>query len=244
MKQIIILIFIFFTTLVQSDIHAKEIIIGVEKLNYLPYYTHTNNQYQGYARELFDQFASDNGHNIHYKILPVARLFHAFVNHQVDFKFPDNPKWKQQKKQKYNIQYSLPVTNFTDGIMVHPEALDNKEKSFKKIGTLRGFTPWILMDQVKQKEIHIIENNTLEGLLQQGVLQRVDGCFVNINVARYFLKTQLQQPNALIYNTNLVHTDDHYYVSSIKYPDLIKQFNQWLQDNKVFHQQLKSKWGL
>jgi len=244
MKQLALLFFIFITALLQSNLNAKEITIGVEKLDYLPYYTHSNNQYQGYAQELFDQFGKDHGHTIHYKILPVARLFHAFINHQIDFKFPDNPKWKQQKKQAYNIHYSLPVVQYTDGIMVRPETLNNDKQSFRKIGTMRGFTPWTLLDQIKQKKIHIIENNTISGLLQQGIMQRVDGCFINIDVAQYFLKTALKKPEALIFNTHLPHTKDNYYLSTINEGPLIKQFNQWLQENNIFHQQLKTKWGL
>lgn len=117
----------FFALMLICQVQAKDLIIGVEKLNYLPFYTYNGNNYEGFARELFDQFAKDSGHTVEYKILPVARLFHEFLNKQVDMKFPDNPKWKTQDKEKYSIQYSNPVIDFTDGIMVLPESLPVKQ---------------------------------------------------------------------------------------------------------------------
>jgi len=243
------MLFSFFISLfIFSNSHAsspaKEITIGVEKLDYLPYYGHKNNQYHGYARELFDQFGKDNSYRIHYKILPVARLFHDFITHQVDFKFPDNPNWKQTEKQKFNIQYSSAIAEFTDGILVTKKAAMQKDKKFSRIGTMRGFTPWILQEQIEQKKMRIIENNTLSGLLQQVSLGRIDGCFINIDVARYHIKNKHQPPDYLELNKNLPYDTGNYFLSTIKHKKGLNEFNLWLKENAAFHQQLKDKWGL
>jgi len=235
---------LFFLILSSFTAHSAEFTIGVEKLDYLPFYTTQNKQYQGYARELFDRFGQDNGHNIHYKVLPVARLLFELLNEKIDFKFPDNPNWKSLEKQPYPIQYSASVVQFTDGIMVKPESLTGSQTQFSKIGTMRGFTPWVLQAKINQNKMFIVENNTFSGLLQQAQLKRIDGAFINIDVARYYLKNYLKQPGALLFNSDLPHDKGHYYLSSIKHPEILKQFNQWLEAHQTFHQELKQKWGL
>ena len=236
--------FLLFALLYSAIVYSDSLVIGVEKLNYLPYYTYEKNEYKGYARELFDQFGKDSGHTIHYKILPVARLFHEFVNNTVDFKFPDNQNWKKQDKQSFSVKYSSPVIGFTDGIMVLPQSLSKDESDFKHIGTMRGFTPWILQAEIEQKSIEVHENNTLSGLLKQVRIGRIDGCFVNIDVARYYLNNKLKEPDSLVLNTNLPNTSDSYYLSTINHPEILQEFNQWLKNNSTFHQELKNKWGL
>lgn len=75
--------------------------VGVEELDYLPYYTSKGNNYQGYARELLDAFAKERGYTFDYKPLPVKRLFQSLLKKQVDFKFPDNPNWQSDLKKKF-----------------------------------------------------------------------------------------------------------------------------------------------
>ncbi|MFK5891706.1 MAG: transporter substrate-binding domain-containing protein [Pseudomonadota bacterium] len=230
--------------LINLSTQSANLILGVEKLDYLPFYTSKNGQYHGYARELFDQFAKDNHHHISYKILPVARLFHELINGKIDLKFPDNPNWKKKEKQQYKINYSSAIVQFTDGIMVKPEFLHKNVNYFYQIGTMRGFTPWTLQNSINQKTIRITEHNSLSGLLQQVILQRVKGCYINIDVAEYFLDKHLNQPGVLVFKSDLPHDKSSYYLSSIKKTDILKQFNSWLDNNTAFHQQLKKKWGL
>ncbi len=224
--------------------HSANLILGVEKLDYLPFYTTENRQYKGYARELFDKFAADNKHNISYKILPVARLFHELINGKIDLKFPDNPKWKSTEKQHYAIDYSIAIIPFTDGVMVRPEDINQSQSYFYHIGTMRGFTPWPLQSKINKKTIRVTEQNSILGLLKQVILKRTDGCFINIDVAKYFLSSELKQPNALIFNKKFPSDSSHYFLSSINKTHILKQFNLWLIKNNDFHMQLRQKWGL
>ncbi len=250
MKLFFLLFLVLFSSNGQSNdkkelnIIGQNIIIGVERLEYLPYYTYEKNQYKGYARELFDRFAIDNGHNVQYKILPVARLFQEFIHNRIDFKFPDNPKWRKKAKENYAVHYSKPVIAFTDGILVKRDRQRNELSSINKIGTMRGFTPWILQDEIKAEQLKVIENNTLSGLLLQVQLKRTDACFVNTSVANFFINNHPEHSLSLIFNPALPYVESHYFLSTIKHKPLLNQFNQWLIANEDFHQRIKSKWGL
>jgi len=223
---------------------AEEYIIGVEKLNFLPYYSGVDDEYFGYARDILDAFANQYGHQFKYNPLPVERLFLAFINKQVDFKFPDSPNWQQSIKQQHSVVYSKTVAPFVDGIMMNPKRMIHSSLSFKKLGTIRGFTPWPFMAQIKRGDLRVSENNSISGLLMQTVLQRVEGSYINVAVAEYHLNNILKKPNTLVFNPDLAHDKGDYFLSTIKHPQIIEQFNSWLQQNSAYVLDMQKKWNI
>lgn len=223
---------------------ATELVIGVEDISYLPYNSVDHGEYNGYARELFDFFAKDSGHHITYRPLPVERLFLSLLNGAIDFKFPDNPGWRRELKQNKQVYYSGVVANFVDGVIVTPGRLSNPLNSFRKIGTIRGFTPWALLDAINKGEIAISENNSLSGLLRQTLAGWIDGVYINVMVAGYQLKNVLGRPNSLVFNPNLPHVKDEYLLSTTKHPEIIQEFNQWMTKNSVLVDDLQKKSGI
>ena len=79
--------------LIPIQVIADEILMGVEDIEYFPFYAKREGKYVGFAREVFDKFGKQYGHTITYKALPVKRLYGEFINGRVDLKFPDNPYW-------------------------------------------------------------------------------------------------------------------------------------------------------
>jgi len=223
---------------------AEEYIIGVEKLNFLPYYSGLNGEFYGYARELLDAFGKDYGHRFKYNPLPVERLFQAFINGRVDLKFPDSPNWQQSLKQGNKITYSHSVAPFVDGIMMTPQRFKDKNRTFEKLGTIRGFTPWPYHQKIQQGKVVVSENNSIPGLLMQTVLNRVEGSYINVAVARYHLKNVLKKPHGLVFNPELAHDQGDYFLSTIKHPKLIRQFNSWLLTHSLQVEDLQKKWNI
>ncbi len=223
---------------------SAEFVMGVEDISYLPYYSVDNGEYNGYSRTLLDAFARDKGHHITYLPLPVERLFHSLLNGSIDFKYPDNQEWRRELKANADIHYSEPVAHFTDGVMVAPKRLQDPIDSFRRIGTIRGFTPWTLLDRVNSGKVVISENNSISGLLRQVIASRVDGAYINIAVARYQLKDILGQKDALIFDKNLPSTNAAYLVSTIKHPDILLELNAWMEKNKSFVSDLQKKFDI
>ena len=115
MKGIIISLFV----LIYSPLsHGKDLVIGVENIDYDPIYSIKSGQYTGYARDLLDQFAKQYHHTITYWPLPIVRLFHELVEEEIDLKFPDNPNWGSDFKKESAISYSQSTLSYIDGIMV------------------------------------------------------------------------------------------------------------------------------
>lgn len=222
---------------------ADDLVVGVEDLPYLPFYSVDRGQYQGYARELLDAFATAHSHRINYRPLPVERLYRELFDGVIDFKFPDNPDWRHELKQSRTLHYSRAIAPFLDGVMVLPEKRKTQSQPLK-IGTIRGFTPWPLLELIEQGEIVVSENNSIPGLLRQCLAGRLDGVFINADVARFHLTNVLRRNDALTLDESLPHARSAYSVSTINRPDIIEELDGWLAENQVLVTALRTKWGI
>jgi hypothetical protein len=235
-------IVLFLAVLLQTA-YSKDYVIGVEDVNYFPIYNNDNGQYKGYARDLFDKFAKDSGHNFTYNILPVNRLFKALAEGQVDFKFPDNEHWQKDAKQGVSVSYTNGVFTNIDGCYVLKENLGNKLENIKTLGTLLGFTPWPYFDNIQKGAITLSHNPNLVGLISQGTLKRIDCVYLSGYVIESYLK-QENKIGALVFNKNLPYSKDEYKLSTTKEVSVINAFNEWLSKNQEFVNSLKAKYGI
>ncbi|SMF49858.1 substrate-binding periplasmic protein [Pseudobacteriovorax antillogorgiicola] len=234
------------TLLFSASSYAKHFVVGVERIQYLPQYTHDAGEYGGFARQFLDMWAKDNNHTVEYKILPISRLFKELLkpNSELDFKYPDNSYWQQDMKKGKNVTYSDAVVDYIDGVVVTPGNMGKGKQALKKLGTARGFTAWDYLGDIKSKAITVKENNSFAGLLKQVISGRVDGAYINIAVARYHLANQLKQPGAVVFDPNLPHTKSAYHLSTIKHPKVLEDFNKWMKKNQGDVAALKQKWGV
>jgi hypothetical protein len=244
MKKIIrIAFFILLSLLINFNLaYSQEFTIGVEDLEYYPLYTNKNGNYSGFARDLFDKFASDNNIKITYKSLPIKRLFNDFITGDVDFKFPDNAFWDQDAKQGKYVIYSDPVLNYIDGVSVLNKNKGNSYQTLGTIGIINGFTAWEYSDGIKNGQIKLLEENSFDPLIAEAEKDRISGIYGNVAVFQYHLKT-LNKANEMIFDSLLPFTKNSYKLSTIKYPIVINLFNNWYSANGKYIQQLKDKYG-
>jgi len=223
---------------------AADLVIGVEKLAYMPYYSVEKGEYHGFARELFDRFAKEKGHNITYRPLPVERLYRYLLDGHIDFKFPDNPEWRNDLKNGVDLHYSDGVVPFQDGVLVTPEKIAQPVEASHKIGTIRGFAPWPLMGQIDQGAIQLVEQNSISGLLRQTLEGRLDGVYINSAVANFHLKNILHRESALVLDKRIPHASSAYHITSINKPEIIRELNSWMLTRKGYILELQQKWGI
>jgi polar amino acid transport system substrate-binding protein len=226
-----------------ASVPADDLEVGVEDLPYLPFYSVDRGQYRGYARELLDAFATARSHRIHYRPLPVERLYRELFDGGIDFKFPDNPDWRHELKQGRSLHYSRAIAPFMDGVMVLPQKIKTQSRPLK-IGTIRGFTPWPLLELIEQGDMLVSENNSIPGLLRQCLAGRLDGVFINADVARFHLANVLRRDDALTLDESLPHARSAYNVSTINRPDIIEELDGWLAENQELVTALRTKWGI
>ena len=223
---------------------GRLLLIGVENQQYMPAYAYEKGIYKGFARELLDAFALDRGYSVEYRALPVPRLYASFFEGQVDFKFPDNASWKQDRRAGKSIHYSDPVIAVIDGTSVRPGRMQDTADTIQRLGTMSGFTPWAWMDRLKAGKTTLSENTQLDALVRQTLAGRVDGAYASVAVINYQLDQVLKQPGALVFNQSLPYTRDYYHLASIKRPDVIKEFNVWMKENHARITKLKRKFGV
>lgn len=225
-----------------TSARAETFTVGVEDVRYLPAYGVENGEYVGYARAVLDAFAKDKGYRLDYRPLPVIRLFNELVDGAIDFKFPDNPMWARSVKEGHAIAYSAPVADYVDGVTVLPARKGAGADAVGILGAVRGFTAWDWLDAIKSGTVKLQETSNFESLLRMTLAGRTDGAFGNVAVVTYQLSHVLNKPDALVYDPGLPHTRSHYSLSSIKHPDVIREFDDWMAAHAALIASLKARY--
>ncbi|MBH3342022.1 transporter substrate-binding domain-containing protein [Pseudomonas mendocina] len=208
----------------------EEIRVGVELQPYQPYSDVQDGEYRGYARDLLDAFAAEYGYRFVYTPLPVRRLLSDFLADRVDLKFPDHPQWNADQKAGHNVHYSHPAAPYIDGILVKPQHLGQGMQRIELLGTQNGFTPWPYLPEIRTGRIQLIQANQIESLLRMAGSDRVDAVYLNPRVVAHQLEQMGMAAGSLVFDPQLPHVEDHYYLSSIRHPQLIEAFNRFLAE--------------
>lgn len=218
-------------------------VVGVQNFSeYLPYssYDKKSKEYTGFNRKILDLFAKSKGYTFSYKALPLKRLTVDYIKGKVDLKYPDNKYWAKGLKKGKNIKYSSTVVNYIDGVLVKPGNKGMGVENLKKMGILRGFTPFTYLKQIKSGKVKVVENNSIAGLLKQVQKGRIDGAYFNVAVTQHYLKSL---PKVKVtFDGSLPHARSTRHLSSFKHPKLIKEFNAFLKGNKGKVEALKAKY--
>ncbi|WP_271408677.1 substrate-binding periplasmic protein [Pseudomonas sp. Q1-7] len=219
--------------------------VGVEQVDYYPIYSAVppENQYRGYARELLDLFADREHLRLTYVPLPVRRLSHTYWSGQLDLVFPDNPRWEVHRKPA-GVTYSQPVLQFQDAMLVLPERRGQPREAFRRLGFVRGFTPWKFRDDIAAGRVVIKEAPNPEGLIHMVIAGYIDAANMAQQVAHFHLKRQGREQSLVVERSLLPLRDSYYHLSSIRHPELIQRFDAFLQREREAVQALKAKYGL
>jgi ABC-type amino acid transport substrate-binding protein len=220
---------------------ATEVTIGVESLEYLPFYDGKGRSgYNGFARDLFDQFAKDKGHKVTYVPVKVSALFKKYKAGSFDFKFPDNSLWKKDERNGIDIKYSDVVLKTQMGVISLSE---NSQKPLTNVGIVEGFTPWALLDSVKAGKIKLVEKSKMKHLIKLLMNKDIDGIYGSIDVLTYHSKksgTELK----VAFNKNVKTSTDEFYLSAVKNVEVLDDFKKWFKSNSDTVFKIKSKHGV
>ena len=183
---------------VLSALAQEELRVGVELQPYQPYSVVEDGEYQGYARDLLDAFATEYGYRFVYTPLPVRRLLGDFLAGRVDLKFPDHPQWNADLKAGRTIHYSHPAAPYIDGILVKPQHLGQGLQRIGLLGTQNGFTPWPYLQEIHAGRIRLVQANQIESLLLMAANGRVDAVYLNPRVVSHQLRQMHLAPDSLV----------------------------------------------
>ncbi|UTA47260.1 transporter substrate-binding domain-containing protein [Simiduia sp. 21SJ11W-1] len=217
--------------------------LGTEAVGYSPHYHWGSGpapEYAGFARELFDAFASQENLQLHYLPLPVKRLYQQFLRTGgLDFKYPDSPEWQAPLRAGLSITYSRPAAHYIDGIISL-----NQQPPLKRLGTIRGFNPTPYLHAIHNGDIAISEFTRVTDLLQALLHQRIDGAYLNIDVGMYQASGQLGAGARVCFNTQLPFVSGGYRLATRKHPEVIAAFDRFLQTNATRIAAMKQRHGV
>lgn len=238
-----LLVLLGLTASVPAVAAGKELVVGVEELEYYPIYAIRDGDYVGAAREILDAFARDRGYRLVYRPFPIKRLYAELINGTIDIKFPDNAQWAGDIKQGTKVFYSQPVIAYIDGVMVRPANKGAGTDAVRVLGTVAGFTPFAWLDRIKTGKTQLKENPRMELLLKQAAIGHIDGAYASVAVANYVLATSLAMPGALMFDPDLPHSRDFYQLSSTRRGDVVAEFDAWMAANQSRIKTIKDALG-
>jgi ABC-type amino acid transport substrate-binding protein len=218
--------------------------VGVENLDYYPFYASDGKRFWGYARDLLDSFAQHAGYQLVYEPLPTHTLFELFLHSQrLDLKFPDNPRWSVEAKRHLPVHYSDSLVTANEGLIVRKAQLSHPVSSLRTIGMVRGFTAHSYQPYAQSGQLRLVEAASLDGLLQDLAYGRIDGVYAEFQVARLRLKL-LKLDQQLAVNPGLPVDRNEFALSSIRRPEVVTAFNRFLRGNPALVRALKHRYGL
>lgn len=224
---------------------AQTYVVGVENLPFLPHYTtDAQGHYQGFARELLDQFAASAGIQLEYRPLPVQQLLPALLSGAVDFKYPDNPDWAPQEKNGHALHYSQPVVQYVDGVLVAPERVGQGLPALKRLAVVDGWTPRGYEKTIDSGGVQRLPSGDLRQMIHQALKHDADGAYFNVVVATYYLDNIRARPGALVFDPALPHTRSSFQLSSQNHAELIQRFDRFLTEHAADVAALKKRYGV
>lgn len=239
-KKICLTLFLSFTNINLS--YTQEFIIGVEEVSYYPLFdfSATDTSKPSFSRDILKEFFEQHNYSYRFMALPIKRFNKWYEDKGIDFKFPDNVRWQNYKNNKTNIIFSRSVIKLMAGSYVLESNATYKRNDIKKLGTIFGFVPTLWLDKVEGKELELIEENTPFSIIKHILHGNIDATNIDANVIRHNLKL-VEKPKAIVLNTNIYHEVFSYHLSSIEHPEIIKQFDTFIQNNPELIQQIKKK---
>ncbi|MBA6392013.1 hypothetical protein H4J38_14655 [Colwellia sp. BRX10-3] len=229
-----------------SNLQAKEYIIGVEDVNYYPFYDFSADELdrKSFTNELLSTFFRRQGYKFKFVSLPLKRFDKWYVEEAIDFKFPDNERWRVGESKKLNITYSKPVLRLIAGTFVLKKNKDKPRKAIKRLGTIFGFFPTLWYDRMLDNTIELVEASSSYSLVKHLLYGNVDGINIDNNVISYNLKLLQEDEGVIVLNKHINHERYAYYFSTILYPQVIQEFDEFLSENSQLVAEIKTKYGI
>lgn len=205
-------------------------VVGVENIDHYPHYALKDTQWVGLGRDILDAFAQKYGYTFKYTPYPLKRLMTYNWEQRIDLMFPDNHLWSADQKKNAPIVYSDPFVDVVEGTMVLPGKSGKGIGQIHTLGTVLGFTAYSYEQYIKTGQVVIEYAPDTINNLKKALAERVDGAYLAVDCAHHILRTTLKDQGTLVFDPTLPYDKYAYLLSTTKHPQLIKEFNQFIQD--------------
>ena len=223
---------------------TQTLVLGVEDLHYFPLFDFKNT-HPTFTTELFEEFGKQFGYKFEFYPMPVKRFDKWLFEKDIDLKFPDNSRWNESEevnRLSKVITYSKPVLHLVAGTITYNKNIKHKN-DVKILGTLLGFYPTKWINEINSGQVELYESSSTLMLVQQLIRGQLDAINLEPTVVNHYLN-QIREKEFVNINKNIDYEVYSYHLSSIKYPNVISDFNQFLVDNSEYVEGLRKKYKI
>lgn len=238
-----IFLFCLATLLLPQKVQTKEFIIGVEDIPYYPLFEYKLNK-DTYSKELLNRFAASKGYKFTYLPLPIKRFDTWLIEDKIDFKYPDNLRWYSEYLLREKYIFSQSTIKLVAGTSVLKSSLKKDISEFKSVGTLLGFYPTNWIEEIKRGEVSLYEDISTKILIQQLLAKNIDGIEIEPSVIRYYLEELGVSDDLVVIDKRFKYDVYDFYLSTIKHPKVIQEFNQFLDNNKKLLEEMNKRYKI
>lgn len=235
--------FLFALALFTPAIQAETFIVGAQNIAYDPYYNFSSKHEKGLGWAILEAFSKQSGHQFVYLSMPVKRLQIELKKGNVDFVFPDNPRWSNSLTYNLNKIYSTPLVETFSVTLIKPENTNKGVSSIGKLVIPDGFSPVKWKKQISEGTVNTFTvASVYEGLslLHNG---EVDAMDIEYNVARHITR-QHPQVGPFSADLTLPYNAVSFSLSTLKYPNIIEELNAFLHSKPETINKIKEKYGI
>lgn len=241
----LLIILLINSSVIRANEQEYQFLVGVEDINYFPLFdfSSSNATTPSFTRDLLSEFFES--HQLRYRFvpLPIKRFDKWYIEQNIDFKFPDNFRWREDKYNQLNITFSDPVLRLEAGTYVLKKNENIQRDHVNSLITVLGFHPTLWLDRVIKQPSFLQEDHNPLGIVRHVLHGNADATNIDLNVINYYLR-ELKKEGQIVLAKNIPHQKFYYHLSSIKYPEIIELFNQFLIERADYVDALKKKYEL
>lgn len=228
MRLVLCLLLLFHHVQAQAD---TPYLVGVQDIRYFPHYDFRA-QDKGLIWAILEAFTARAGYRFDYVAYPIKRLNRELMDGQLDFVFPENPKWYNQRVPENIKTYSDAVYKAAGGTFILRHRQHMTVKDIRTLVIPRGFSPVMWRDQIDGGVTTLIEVSDSHASLNLLLKGRADAADLEYAVVNYL---QQQDPTyeEITFAPHLPYDIVDFHLATVAHKDIMKEFNRFLHEERA-----------
>ncbi|MEG3765355.1 hypothetical protein [Alteromonas sp. 14N.309.X.WAT.G.H12] len=222
---------------------AETFIVGAQNIHYYPHYDFTSNRDKGLAWAILQAFSEYSGHDFIYHAMPIVRLQRELKKGSVDFVYPDNPRWYNPVTNADEKYFSAPVVESFGGTIMPKSNLGMDIDQIEYLGIPKGFTPVSWQQRIEDHTTQLVQEGNIENLLFYVQSGKIQAANLEFHVMQYYTE-RIPELSDLTLDLSLPHDEVGFTLSTINHPELIQQFNAFMQEKYELIEEIKQRYGI
>ena len=215
--------------------------IGVGDQNHYPLFDFTSGDDMGLAHDILTLFAERNGFKFEYVPMSYVKLQGAIEKGDIDFIFPDNPRWRKYRYTREHNIYSLPFMHAVSATFVSMDHQDMTIDQVRSVAIPFGYSSVTWYGAMQKYSMETMTTSGLNASMQNVYRRTVMAADVEYNVATHLAKV-LPHLGSIVLNKNLPSAPAQYHLSTVKHILVIERFSHFISKNQEQIEALRHKY--